>query len=343
MDLSLLSGALIVVFAGLFLGSGGWPIKLMKRAKYEHFGFVSILASAFIGPWMVTLLFCPNAMQAYKSVDTAVFIKANLFSMAWGVANILCMKSLMRIGFCLTGGIITGIGVSIGVTLPMVFKGSGLFRNAPAPTSPAGLIVLGGVIMMMLGVIASLLAGVGRDKMLQKAQKISRNFIVSLLMVVLGGILSAGVSFVFIYSQEPIVAAMKSYGAGEIPANFAVWAAGLVAGGLINLIYTAWLMTKNKSWNILCSLKDSGLSIIMGINIMLAIALTGKGMLMLGAFGASVGLGIQQAMQMIGSQSVGFIGGEWHGIYGKPRNQMYASIALLIFAAIIMACGNGCI
>ena len=60
-------------------------------------------------------------------------------------------------------------------------------------------------------------------------------------------------------------------------------------------------------------------------------------------FGASVGFGIQQAMQMIGSQSVGFIGGEWRGIQGKPRNQMYAAIALLILATIIMAWGNGCI
>ena len=61
---------------------------------------------------------------------------------------------------------------------------------------------------------------------------------------------------------------------------------------------------------------------------------------MLGALGASVGFGIQQAMQMMGGQAVGFIAGEWKGVHGKSRNQMYAAIVILIVAAIIMALGN---
>ena len=48
-----------------------------------------------------------------------------------------------------------------------------------------------------------------------------------------------------------------------------------------------------------------------------ATALPGKGMILLGAFGASVGFGIQQAMQMTDAQAVGFIGGEWRGIHGS--------------------------
>jgi hypothetical protein len=340
MDSTMLLGALVVVFAGLFVGSGGWPIKLMKSYRYEHFAFISMLVGLFIGPWLVTMIFCPNAIEAYKSVDSAVLIKSNLFSMAWGIANVLCMMCFVRIGFCLTGGILTGIGVTLGVTIPMVFKGSGLFQNAPDLTSPAGLTVLGGAGVMVIGVIIASLAGFGRDKALQKTQQASGSFAVGFIMVIAAGLLSCGISFAFVYSQGPIVAAMKAQGAGEIPANFAVWAVGLVAGGLINVLYPAWLMTKNKSWNVLGSLKEIGLSVFMGINMIVGIALMGKGMLMLGALGASVGFGIQQAMQMLGGQGVGFIGGEWKGVHGKPRNQMYTAIALLILAAIIMALGN---
>ena len=53
--------------------------------------------------------------------------------------------------------------------------------------------------------------------------------------------------------------------------------------------------------------------------------------------GAAIGGGIQQAMQMVGGQGTGFISGEWRGVHGKPRLQMYASIALLIIASFIMA------
>jgi len=66
----------------------------------------------------------------------------------------------------------------------------------------------------------------------------------------------------------------------------------------------------------------------------------GKGMLLLGALGGSVGWGIQQAMQMTGNQGVGFLSGEWRGVRGKPREQMYLAIGILIVAAAIMAAGN---
>jgi len=56
--------------------------------------------------------------------------------------------------------------------------------------------------------------------------------------------------------------------------------------------------------------------------------------------GGSVGWGIQQAMQMTGGQALGFISGEWRGVYGRPRFQMYVAIAILIAAAIMMAYGN---
>jgi hypothetical protein len=66
----------------------------------------------------------------------------------------------------------------------------------------------------------------------------------------------------------------------------------------------------------------------------------GKGMLLLGALGASVGWGIQQAMQMTGGQLLGFASGEWHGVHGTPRRRMYLAIWLLIAAGVILAYGN---
>jgi len=43
---------------------------------------------------------------------------------------------------------------------------------------------------------------------------------------------------------------------------------------------------------------------------------------------------------MTGSQAVGFISGEWRGVTGKPRSQMYLAILVLIIAASLMAYGN---
>ena len=162
-----------------------------------------------------------------------------------------------------------------------------------------------------------------------------------LAMAIASGILSTGISFAFVYSQDPIVAAMKARGAGEVPAIFAVWAIGLTAGALVNVLYPAYLMTRHRNWGVLRkNVKEVGLATIIGVNFSVGVAMMGQGMLLLGALGASVGFGIQQSTQMLGNQSVGFISGEWRGVDGLPRHQMIAAIALLILAAAVMACGN---
>jgi len=128
---------------------------------------------------------------------------------------------------------------------------------------------------------------------------------------------------------------------GSIAANVAVWALAMLGGAVVNLGYAVYLMTKNNSWGVLFgNPKEAALASLIGVGFCASVTLTGTGMLMLGALGASVGWGIQQAMQMTGSQGLGFISGEWRGVHGRPRIQMYAAIAILIVAAVIMAYGN---
>ena len=225
----------------------------------------------------------------------------------------------------------------------MIVKGSGLFSEAPSLGSAAGRMVLFGVAVMLVGVVVAALAGFGRDRILRKSDQAGAggSFLGGLIMVIVAGVLSAGISFAFVYSQGPIVSAMKSHGAGEIPANFAVWAMGLLGGALINVTYPAYLLTKHHSWNVLLeSWKELVLAVGIGFNFIAGVAIMGKGMLLLGPLGASVGFGVQQAMQMLGSQGVGFASGEWRSIIGTPRYQMYAAIAILIAAAVVMAYSN---
>ena len=336
-----LLGILIVAFAGLFIGSGAWPMKLMKKFEFEHWWLIGMFIGLILIPWSVTLAFCPNAFAAYASVPAKSLIVANLWAAAWGVANVLCGLCFVRIGVALTGAILTGLGVSLGVTLPMIVKGSGMFQDAANLTSPAGLTVLTAVGVMLVGVILAAWAGFGRDQALQKTQQRSGSFFGGLIMTIVAGVCSCGMSLSFVYGQGPIVAAMKANGAGDLPATFAVWAVGLLAGSAINIIYPAYLLTKKKSWGVLAtSWREVLFSVIIGANMAIGIVLMGTGMLLVGALGASVGFGIQQASQMFGNQGLGFISGEWKGVVGKPRNQMYLAIAVLIVAALIMAYGN---
>lgn len=332
---------MVVVVAGLAMGSVAWPIKLMRKFQFEQWFLIMMLVGLVAIPWLLTLALCPSAMAAYRTVPPMTLVKSNLFAFCWGIANILMGICFVRIGAGLTFAILTAVGASLGVTMPMIFKGSGMFGNSADVFSKAGLTVLAGVAVMLTGVVLVAMAGFGRDKALKKLEQPSGGFLGGLVMCLVAGILSAGISFAFVYGQGPIVEAMKAQGAGDTAQNSAVWAVGLLGGALVCVLYPAYLLTKNKSWHVLGeSYKEVGLAVVIGIQFFVAIALMGKGMLLLGALGASVGFGIQQSAQIIGAQILAFISGEWSGVEGSPRRLMYAAIVVLTLAAGVMAAGN---
>jgi hypothetical protein len=334
-------GFLLVAVAGLLVGSGAWPMKLMKHYRFEHWWFIAMVTGLIVIPWSVTLLFCPNPWAAFAAVPVRTLVTANLWAMGWGVANLLCGLCFVRIGVALTGAILTGLGAALGVTLPLLVKGSGIFQNAPDLISPAGLTVLAGVGVMLAGVGLAAGAGFGRERSMPPRPTAAGSFSGGLVMAVVAGILSCGLGLAFVYGQGPIMNAMKLEGAGEIPATFAVWAVGLLGGALINLVYPLRLMAKAGSFGVLWRHRREGaLAVIMGVNMAAGIVMMGSGMRELGALGASIGLGIQQASQMLGGQALGFLSGEWRGVSALSRRMMFIAIACLIVAAFVMAWGN---
>ncbi len=165
-------------------------------------------------------------------------------------------------------------------------------------------------------------AGFGREKVLQQnadptdKAPASGNFLKGLLLVVLAGFLSSGLSLGFVYGQAPVIDAARSQGVSDIASNATVWAFCTLGGGLVNVGYALYLMAKNNSWKKLFERKEEIIyGSLIGLQFITAIMLLGRGMLLLGALGASVGFAIQQSLQVIGNQLVGFAGGEWKGIY----------------------------
>ncbi len=339
-----LTGIIVIVLAGLIMGTSPWPLKLMRHFRYEHFGFISMLLALLVLPWAITLAFCPEPFAALREVNGGVVLRANLFALCWGIAQVLAMLCFVRIGVSLTYGILCSIGAAVGVIVPMIVKASGVFQKGPDLLSMPGAIILFGTVVMVLGVVFASLAGAGREKMQNRTNKESQGpkrtgrFAVGLMMVVAAGVLSVGWGFAFTYSQDPIVAAMKAHGAAGFPARIAVWAIALPGAALPNVLYPVLLMTRNGSWRMLASHpREAGLSVIYGVLFLTATVLLGEGTLRMGSLGASVGWGLVQGTLILGGQILGFLSGEWRGVEGAPRRQIYLAVVLLIAAMTIMA------
>jgi len=345
--MEIIIGLIFVTLAGFGTGAAAWPMKIIKNIHFEQYVFFNILFGIVIYPWIIVLINVPDPILLIKTVGFKPLLISNLLTMAWGIANLLYMICVIRIGAALTGAVLSALGMSVGVIVPLILKGSGLFINAPNLLSVPGFIIMIGLFVIIVGVTLVSIAGFGREKMLgsqskqTKKEQASGNFRQGLLLLIVAGILSCGLGLAFVYSQGPIIEAVKQQGAGEITANFTVWALVSLGGVLINLMYAALMMTKNKTWNLLFARKDEFLyGAIIGIQFIVSIILMGRGMVLLGILGASVGYGIQQSMQVVGNQVVGFVSGEWKGVKGKPRKTMYLALVVILIAVIILAYSN---
>jgi hypothetical protein len=405
-----LLGFLAVAASGILVGAGNWPYKLMRTYKFEHWMLMGTLIGMVVVPWTVILLGCPNTFECLGNIPTADLVRSNLFSIGWGISVILSCLCYVRIGIGLTIALLVGLAIPVGTLTTLVFKGSGLFQDAPSLGSPAGLTILGSVVLMVVGVVLTALAGFGRERQQHKIKPTSGGFAGGLVMMVISGLLVGGMNFAFVYSQDSILGnlslirpgdsisvvvdadnvkringtyAVDAQGAvvlpglgrlplegasawhaarqierrcaatqaaesvrahvetGSIPAAFGASVIPLFGGTVVACGYCVFLMFKNKSWPVLMSGGwDVLLVIIMGITNSVSFLLWGKGTLMLGAIGASIGWGISQATKVVGSVGLAYVSGEWHGVQGKPLIQMRVAVIILITAAIIMAYGK---
>lgn len=344
--MEIIIGLILVTLAGLGTGTVAWPMKKIKDLHFEQYLFVFMFTGIVVYPWIVVLINVPDPIEIIRTVGVKPLLISNLLSICWGVANVLYLVCVVKIGAALSGAILSALGMSVGVILPMIFKGTGLFSGAPNIFSKAAIVILLGLFVIIIGVVMVSIAGFGREKILEKnnlnkKRKTTAGFLKGLMLMILAGVFSSGLSLAFIYSQGPIIEAVKRQGAGEITANFTVWALGILGGALVNILYAAYLMTIKKTWHLLFVRKGEMIfGAIVGLQFIFSIILLGRGMVLLGILGASIGFGIQQSMQVVGNQLVGFIGGEWKDVNGKPRKTMYAAIVIILTAVIIFSFSN---
>ncbi len=340
------AGFLTIFLAGLIGGFAPLPLKFMRKFAYEHWGLVSSLVGFVIIPWAMLFLICPDVPGALRAVPLRALLVGNAFSVAWGIASVLYCICLVKIGFSLTHGILSGIAIPAGVITPMILKGSGVFANSPGPLSRSGLVILLGVAIMLAAVILVSRAGFGREAAIGGGSQRKRKggaFLAGLAMCVIAGLTSIGMSFSFVYTQEAIGAAFMAHGTTDANAPTAVRVVTLLGGAVVNLIYPIFLLFHNRSWGVFVadgSLREILLAIPFGAIIIISAVMTSTGMTLLGALGPSIGFGVNQAMQIVGSQSVGFLFGEWRGVPRRHVCTMIVAIALLLAAIAVIGYGN---
>ncbi len=330
-------GTGLTLASGVVVGLSIAPIKRMSQYRFEHWAFVHALVALIALPWGLAFALCPDLTGALRTVPCAAYLNANLWSLAWGVANVLCGLCFVRIGMSLTMGILTGVGLPVGILLPMVVKGSGQFADAPALSSRVGLELMGLTVLLVVAVVWMAQAGYGRERVLGRGGRMGGSFSAGLVMAIASGVLQAGLSFAFVYSQGPLTEALVLRGASASGAVAAVWAVTLPGGVAVNALFPLWLMLRRRNAAELLNGKDFSLCLVRAALFVAFLLCMGSGMRMMGALGASLGFGLYQGLQILSAQGVGAVAGEWRGVPLRLRLLMAWAVGLMLLAVAGLA------
>lgn len=334
---STLGGAGLATVAGIAIGLSFVPLKGMTRYRFEHWSSLSAVLALVLLPWTLAAQLCPDLLGALAQVPLFSYAKANAYSFAWGIANVLCGLCLVRIGVSLTMGVLTGVGLPIGILLPMVLKGSGAFAAAPPLASPTGLALAVLTAVLVFSVVLMAQAGLERERAQPEAAPGAGAFSAGLAMAVACGFLQTGLSFAFVYSQGPLMEALRARGAGESGAIAAVWAATLPGGALVNIGFPLSRAIARKTLRGYLSLGDFLRTVAMAALFVTCLLCMGNGMRLMGALGASLGFGLYQVFQTLSSQAVGALSGEWRDAGRRARVRMAAAVLLMLAAVMALA------
>jgi L-rhamnose-H+ transport protein len=324
---------LLVIFASLFQGSFGLGMKYMAPLKWESWWLVHATIAMVLFPLAWALIVVPDLFGIIGAAPSNAILIAMLFGFLWGIGGILFGVSIPFIGISLTYGVVMGLASSVGSLIP-------LFQMEDATSQPAFPYVIAGVLVMLVGVAITAVAGIQRDK-LKSADGKSKNIVTGLVIASVCGVLSALLNVGFA-NAAPVAKLAESAGILTRNSSLAAWVVVLAGAYLMNAGYAVFLLIKNKSWSsfgVARSRKAYMWAIVAGLCWFAALGVYGQGSALLGDIGPVIGWPILLGLSLIISNLWAYLSGEWKGA-SKPFRLLLLGLLVLIAASVILGLAN---
>ena len=331
---SAVPGIFLLVIAGIMNGSFTLPMKFTRQWAWENTWLVWTIWALVIFPPAMTFLTVPHLSAVYSAVPVMVIVTVAACGAGWGISQVFFGLAVDSVGIALAFSIILGISAAVGGLFPLIGYHSGQMFTG------AGLDVLGGVALVILGVGICAKAGHKREVALGQAVDPNKASLMrGLIYCVISGVGSALVNIGFTSGPQLIGAAEQSGAATQWAPN-AVWLPLMMAGGIPNLVYCIYLLRKNRTGDHFSRGGTSSYYILAGImgvfwfgsTLLYGIA-AGK----MGSLGTAVGWPLFMSLIVITASIWGVLTGEWRGAGRRPVQIMYGGVAMLILAIVVLS------
>ncbi len=237
------------------------------------------------------------------------------------------------VGIALAFSVILGISAAVGALVPLFSD-----QSAIAFTSK-GLAVIGGVALVIIGVLICAKAGRKREAALGQGPRGKASLGKGLLFCLLSGLGSALVGLGLQYGS-PIADAAQRLGADPAWKNNATWLPLMCAGGIPNLVYCLYLISKNKTGSRFRIAGTSGYWLLAAI---MALCWFGS-TVMYGVASNELGIVVAwpafMSLIVITASVWGIVTGEWKNAGKQPLRIMSAGVAVLILAVSVLSAAS---
>jgi L-rhamnose-H+ transport protein len=326
-------GLVLLIVAGAMNGSFTLPMKFTRRWAWENSWLAWTIFALFLLPPLVTFLLLRDVPGIYSTTGASPALIAAACGAGWGISQIFFGLAVDAIGIALAFSVILGIAAGVGALVPL------FTRHADKVFSAGGLGILGGVALVIVGVSICAVAGRQREKALgtgPSAGKVSIGR--GLFYCVISGLGSALVAFGLEYGDPLVKTAAASHGS-SIWAPMAAFLPLMVAGGIPNLLYTVYLVRKNRTGGRFSESGTGGywfLALLMAICWFGSTLMYGIAQQLMGSWGTSLAWPMFMSLIVITASVHGIRTGEWQGTGRTPLRIQLTGVAVLILAVIVL-------
>jgi L-rhamnose-H+ transport protein len=317
------------------------PFQKTKQWSWGTFWLVQSFFAWLLMPIIIGWLTVPDFFYILRIAPFEAIGTAFLLGAVYGFGGMSFGYAITKIGYSLTYTISIGLSAILGTITPLLMQGT-LIRYFETPGSN---IVLIGMILSLIGVALSGVAGFRKEKDLGESKK-NFNMASGLILAVIGGVLSA-VFNISLEAGQPIADLAAEHGAGHFEGNakLIVSTSGCF---VVNLIWFLIAGIRNKTLNEFVSKGKVPGKIRSRNYLWSALAGTlwtgqfffyGLGHVQMGKF-QFISWVLHMSMLIFFSYIVGVLMKEWKQVQRKTFYMLIVSLVLLFLSSVIISYGS---
>jgi L-rhamnose-H+ transport protein len=335
-------GIIIFMLGGLAGAIFYLPFKKIKGWAWESYWLVYAFFGLVLVPWVLAFATSPNVLSVLRAASGKELAYCLLCGAAWGFGGLTWGLMIRYLGIGLGLAMGAGLTSAAGTLFPLMLKGGDAIRAIVSTPSGIGSLVSAAV--SLAGIICVGMAGRSKEGELSEEQKRKTvaefNFRKGMLVAVFAGLMSSAMSLGL--QGGPL---MQKAALSIAPASSVIWAGMPV---LVVVLFGGFVV--NASWCLILNFKNrTGKDYFNSQNPLLPnlifAAIAGAiwcsqficfktGEPAMGSI-SYIGWAVLMASQILFSQLLGMILGEWKGTGKKTRSLLAAGLLLLFASAVI--------